>query len=69
MDQEIQELEAQMGLAVAALGAIFAKTLAEDDVPPMVLKTLRKKAAEMHQHLKLRTRNPPRECLRRLFGR
>jgi hypothetical protein len=40
-----------MGLAVAALGAIFAKTLAEDDEPPMVLKTLRKKAAEMHRHL------------------
>jgi len=51
MDQEIQELEPQTGLVVAALGAIFAKTLAEDDVPPMVLKSLRRKAAEMHQHL------------------
>ncbi len=51
MSPEIQDLEFQTGLAVAALGAIFAKTLAEDDVPPMVLKTLRKKTEEMHTHL------------------
>lgn len=51
MIKEIQELQSQTALAVAALGAIFAKTLAEDDVPPMVLKTLRKRAADMHTHL------------------
>jgi hypothetical protein len=51
MSPEIRELESQTALVVAALGAIFAKTLAEDDVPPMVLKSLRTKAAEMDQYL------------------
>lgn len=47
----IKDLEDQTALALAALGAVFAQVLAEDDVPPRVLVTLRKKAETLFLHL------------------
>jgi hypothetical protein len=51
MTNELEELKSQVGLAVAALGVSFARTLAEDDVPPRVLATLRQRSEEAHRHL------------------
>jgi hypothetical protein len=53
----INELEAQTAMALAALGVAFAQTLAEDDILPRVLATLRKKADNLYRHLKMLDRH------------
>jgi hypothetical protein len=51
MASDLEALKSQIGLAVAALGISFARTLAEDDVPPAVLASLRKRSEEALEQL------------------
>jgi hypothetical protein len=47
----IAELERQTAVAFAAIGTSLAETLAEADIPPRVLDTLRMKSRVLHSSL------------------
>jgi hypothetical protein len=48
---EVENLKAQTGLAVVALGIAFAQTLHAHDTPPRVLESLRTRTQEAYDHL------------------